>query len=281
MSPRCALAVLLLLCISASSSAVDLSDLLDLTHPFNNKSLCFPTLMAKGARFRSFPFDQGQLPSPKGPIFFDSRRFEDMEHCGTHVDAPSHFQLVPDSDAPTIDRVPLEALVGRAVVVDISRQAARTVNYQMRVDDIRRHEARHGRIPDRSIVLVFADWSKRYPNAERYFGTADGNDIESFAWPSLTDDAARFLVHQRRIMAIALDFPSVDQPRLGPPTTHIVLLGAGVPIVENACCFERIRARRPFFLAMPTKLEGGSGGPIRVAVADWRAEREPWTGYDY
>jgi hypothetical protein len=108
--------------------------------------------------------------------------------AATHLDAPLHFA----SDGLPTDRIPLENLVGDAVVINISKQAAADRNYRLTVDDVLSFEKQHGRIRPGAIVLLRTGWSRFWPDAEAYLGDDTPGDAGNLEFPSYGADAARF-----------------------------------------------------------------------------------------
>jgi len=162
-------------------------------------------------------------------------------HTGTHMDAPFHFY----SGADTIDRIPLERCVGPARIVDLRDLAAG--------NEIRRdHIERRLNAPLRAHAAVLhTGWSK-YWGAPGYFT----------GHPCLTADAAQFLV-DCGVQLVGVDMPSVDR---APYPAHKILLGAGVPIVENLTNLDAIGADLFQFVVLPLKLAGRDGSPVRAVA---------------
>ncbi len=184
------------------------------------------------------------------------------EHGGTHIDAPIHFA----QGRPTVDRIPLERLVGQAVIVDVTARADADAVYQVTVADIQQAEAQDGPIPSDAIVLLRTGFSRRWPEAAQYLGTAErGPDaVAKLRFPGLHPDAARWLVANRQIRAIGIDTASIDY---GPSTqyeSHRALFEREIPAFENLTSLERLPARGAVIVALPMKIGGGSGAPLRA-----------------
>lgn len=162
-------------------------------------------------------------------------RIDFSVHTGTHMDAPFHFF----PDAETIDRVPLERVIGMAQLIDLRAIAAEGV---IRPE----HLAALGEA--RAIVL-HTGWSKHW-GTPRYFS----------GHPSLSGDAAEFLV-TRGVQLVCVDMPSIDH---APYPAHKILLGAGVPIVENLTNLDSLGAATFQLIVLPLKLAGRDGSPVRA-----------------
>src|SRR5262245_14378191 len=91
-----------------------------------------------------------------GGYWYAASEFCAAEHGGTHMDAPIHFA----EGRWAADQVPLDRLIGPAVVVDIAAKAARDRDALLTRADLEAIEAREGRMPERAIVLVRTGWSR-------------------------------------------------------------------------------------------------------------------------
>jgi kynurenine formamidase len=231
--------------------------LVDLSHAYDEQAVFWPT--AEG--FRLEKVADGLTP---GGYYYAANNFSMAEHGGTHLDAPVHFA----EGRNTADRVPLEQLMGSGVVVDVSEKCARDADYQISVEDFAAWEREHGRLPDGSILLLRTGFGRRWPDRRSYMGT-DERGAEAVAklhFPGLHPDAARWLVAERRIKAVGLDTPSIDYGQSKLFETHRALFERDVPAFENLANFERLPARGFHVVALPMKIKGGSGGPLRAVA---------------
>ncbi|MFN2563618.1 MAG: cyclase family protein [Gemmatimonadaceae bacterium] len=263
MRPRARLFVWVLLLVvaagadvAAAQAAVDLTRfrLVDLTHAFGTRTLYWPTSPG-GFRLEQLAF--GQTP---GGYFYAAYSFSTPEHGGTHLDAPIHFA----ERGLTADRVPLEQLVAPAVVIDVSAKAAADPVYRLTRDDVTAFEQRHGRIARGTIVLLRTGWSSRWPDRQAYFGDATPADASRLRFPSFSAEAAEVLVRGRGVAALGVDVASIDY---GPSTdfaVHRIAAAANVPGLENLTRLEELPPTGALVIALPMKIEGGSGGPLRA-----------------
>lgn len=248
-----------------SRPAFDLAtaELVDLSHPFDASTIYWPT-DTKGFRLESLHFG----PTPGG-FFYAANSISTAEHGGTHLDAPIHFGEGRDS----VEKVPLGRLVAPAVVLDVSAKAAADPDYRLTVEDVAEFEAKHGRIAPGSIVLLRTGWSDRWPDRKRYLGDDTPGDASKLHFPAYGADAARLLVHDRLVAALGLDTASLDH---GPSTdfpVHRVAAAANVPGFENLTNLDRLPPAGAWLAALPMKIAGGSGGPLRaVALVPRRAD---------
>ncbi len=228
---------------------------LDLSHPYNDKTIFWPTA-------KTFTLEKVAEGETEAGYFYAANNFSAAEHGGTHLDAPVHFARGGD----TADEVPLRRLMGRAVVVDVSRPVRADRDHRISRADLAAHERRHGRIPDRAIVLLRTGFGRFWPDRERYLGTAELGEqaVPKLHFPGLHQDAARWLVRRRDIRAVGLDTASIDPGQSKLFESHRVLGAAGVPVFENVANLHRVPTEGAVVIALPMKIEGGSGGPLRI-----------------
>jgi kynurenine formamidase len=250
----------------SAQQPIDLSQvrLVDLTHAFGSRTLYWPTSPG-GFRLDQLAF--GQTP---GGYFYSAYAFSTPEHGGTHLDAPIHFA----AGGLTADRVPLEQLVAPAVVIDVSAKAAADPVYRLTREDVIAFERAHGRIARGTIVLLRTGWSARWPDRLAYFGDATPGDASRLRFPSYGAEAATLLVRERGVAALGVDVASIDY---GPSTdfaVHRIASAANVPGFENLTGLDDLPATGALVIALPMKIEGGSGGPLRaIALVPRRAGR--------
>lgn len=228
---------------------------IDLTHDFDEDAIYWPTA-------ERFALDTVSEGTTEGGYYYSAYRFSAAEHGGTHMDAPIHFH----EGGETVDEVPLERLMGPAVVVDVSAAAERDPDYRATVDDLRAWEEAHGRIPEGAIVLLRTGWGERWPAAGRYLGTARRGQeaVPELHFPGLHPDAARWLVEKRSVAAVGLDTPSIDHGQSEDFMAHRILYAAGVPGFENVARLGELPATGAYVVALPMKIAGGSGAPLRI-----------------
>src|SRR5688572_20172387 len=201
------------------ASAVDLTTarLVDLSHPFNRRTIYWPTAQ----RFRLIEVADGRT---EGGWHYSANNFRGAEHGGTHLDAPIHFSAGGD----TADEIPLRRVVGAAVVVDVREASAADRDHLIGVEDLEAFEAEHGRIARDTIVLLRTGWASRWPDARRYLGTAQRGAaaVPELHFPGLAEEAARWLVSERRIRAVGIDTASIDRGQSTAFEAHRVLAAA-------------------------------------------------------
>jgi kynurenine formamidase len=146
------------------------------------------------------------------------------------------------------------------VVLDIRSEAERNPDYQLSVKRVEEWERQHGKIPAGAIVVLKTGWSSRWPDVARY-RNQDVNGAMHF--PGFSVDAARLLL-ERKVSGLGCDTLSIDPGNSPDFPVHHLVLGAGVYQLENLADLSQVPESGAFLIAAPIKLEGGSGGAVRV-----------------
>lgn len=242
----------------ARAAGLDLAAcrMVDLTHPFDEHTLYWPTSPT------SFKLERLSFGSTPGGWFYAANALCAPEHGGTHLDAPIHF----GEGRHTVDQVPLDQLIAPAVVIDATARCAADRDYRLSRQDVLDFERRHGRIAAGTIVLLRTGWGRFWSDRKAYLGDDTPNDASKLSFPSFGEDAARLLVEERRIAALGVDVASIDYGRSKDFAVHRVAAAANVPGFENLAGLEALPPRGATLVALPMKIAGGSGGPLRAVA---------------
>jgi kynurenine formamidase len=156
--------------------------------------------------------------------------------------------------------------MGTAVLIDVTRQCAANPDYQILPADFQNWERRNGRIPSGAIILLRTGFGRYYPDRGKYLGTEErgAEAVAKLHFPGLHPDAARWLTTQRSIKAIGLDTASIDYGQSKLFESHRILFAQNVPAFENVANLDRLPLRGFHITALPMKIKGGSGGPLRI-----------------
>jgi kynurenine formamidase len=230
-------------------------ELVDLSHAYDAQAVFWPT----AEPFRLEKVADGITPAG---YYYASNNFFTSEHGGTHLDAPVHFAQGKQS----VDQVPLDRLVAPAIVIDVTDASTASADYQITSADFERWEQQNGAMPRDVIVLLRTGFSRRWPDAARYLGTAERGEqaVPKLHFPGLHPDAARWLVANRPIKAIGIDTASIDYGQSTLFESHRVLYEQNIPAFENLTSLERLPLKGATVIALPMKIEGGSGAPLRA-----------------
>jgi kynurenine formamidase len=229
--------------------------IVDLSHPFDTDTIYWPTE-------DGFKLDVAAAGMTDAGYYYSANRFTGAEHGGTHLDAPIHFA----EGRWTVDQIPLERLIGPAIKVDVSDQCDADRNYEVSVSDFKAWEVEHGIIEPGSIVLVYTGFARHWPNRALYLGTdvLGAEAVAELSFPGLHPDAAQWLIAERGIHAIGLDTASIDRGQSTLFESHRILFDANVPAFENLTQLAQLPPRGFDVFALPMKIGGGSGAPLRA-----------------
>ncbi|MFL5385877.1 MAG: cyclase family protein [Longimicrobiaceae bacterium] len=158
-------------------------------------------------------------------------------HTGTHVDGPLH---VLEDGAP-IGRLPLDAFIGPAHVVDAGAA---------------------GEIAEEWLAENLPGGCERLLLRTRAWRNAEFPEM----WPALAPAAARLLV-ARGVRLLGTDAPSPDPLESNDLPVHHVLLGAGIPIVENLL-LDDVAPGAYELIALPLRLAEADASPVRAVLLE-------------
>lgn len=212
--------------------------MIDLSYPLSSEMLVYPGNERPTFRWAARVNSEG----------YNLTHMSMIVHTGTHVDSPMHFI----DNVPAIDEVPLERLFG----------TAKMFRYP---EELHGQEITLDAVKDAGLDLGAGDIFVLATGIEAYAETAGYNAV----YPSPSEELLRWLI-DKRIAAYMTDATSIDQPGSTESPRHHLLLGAGVPIVENLRNLDQLPENRPFVIcALPLKLAGREGSPCRaVALPD-------------
>jgi kynurenine formamidase len=233
---------------------LDAYQLVDLSHTYDKDTLYWPTSPS------SFEKTELQFGEVEGGYFYSAFTVCTPEHGGTHLDAPIHFA----KDGDSTEEIPLQNLIAPAIVIDVSKQAADDRNYRLSVADVRKFEAQHGEISPGTIVLLRTGWSQYWPDAQGYLGDDQKGDASNLEFPGYGADAVRLLAEERNVAVLGVDSASIDYGPSQDFIAHRIAAAAGVVNLENLTNLEQLPVTGATILALPMKIGGGSGGPVRV-----------------
>ncbi len=228
----------------------------DLTYPFDSTTIYWPTA-------KPFRLEVVSAQRTAAGYYYAANNFAAAEHGGTHLDAPVHFA----EGKLSTDQIPVTRLTGAAVVIEVSRQAEADRDFRVAPSDLEAWERGHTPISEGTIVLIRTGWGSRWPDRARYLGTTKTGSaaVPELHFPGIHPDAARWLV-ARHVRAVGIDTPSIDYGQSTTFDTHQILFAADIPAFENVAHLSAVPATGAFVIALPMKIRGGSGGPLRIVA---------------
>ena len=228
---------------------------IDLSYAYSEETLYWPTE-------DGFQLEELAYGETEAGYFYSSYKISTAEHGGTHLDAPIHFSR----GGMFIEQIPLDRLIAPAVVVDVADRA--TLDYLIDVGDLEEWERTHGRIPDGAILLLRTGWGERWPDRIGYLGTerTGPEAVAELHFPGIHPEAARWITDQRNVAAVGIDTPSIDYGQSTGFEAHVIIYGSNIPGFENVANLQEIPEVGAFVVALPMKVAGGSGGPLRIVA---------------
>jgi kynurenine formamidase len=229
--------------------------IVDLSHSYDSATVYWPT--EDGFRLEK----EYEGMTDKG-YYYASNKFCTAEHGGTHIDAPVHFA----KGGRTVDQIPLEQLTGAGVIIDVQKQCEANRDYQITREDLQAWEKKNGAIASGAIVLLRTGYGRRWPDRQSYMGTDErgAGAVAKLHFPGLHPEAARWLTRSRQIKAVGLDTPSIDYGQSTLFESHRILFEKNIPAFENLANLDQLPLKDFLLIALPMKIKGGSGGPLRI-----------------
>ncbi|MEK0312779.1 cyclase family protein [Cohnella sp. 56] len=175
------------------------------------------------------------------------------EHCGTHVDAISHFMRPEHAGWQDMAGTPVTQFTGRALTLDFSHYKDTDVVTAEEIVTWER-ERRLSIMPG-DIVLFRFGW-------DRYWAPRSEDRTYTASWPGISGEAAAY-VRDRGGKAVGCDTLAIDSSYAADSPAHYELLGGGVNILENLTRLDRVLGES-LFVALPLKIKDGSGSPVRA-----------------
>lgn len=174
---------------------------------------------------------------------YNLTRLTMITHTGTHVDAPKHFL----DDVTCIDEVPLEKLFGKACIFKYNKKLN---GQEITLEEI----VSSGFELKEDYIFVLETGIEKYAEIRQY------NEI----FPVPSKEVVDWLI-SKKIKAYMTDATAVDPFGSQDSKNHHLLLGAGIPIVENLKDLNLVPEDKDFWIsALPLKLKGRDGAPCRA-----------------
>jgi kynurenine formamidase len=195
-------------------------------------------------------------------------------HLGTHIDALCHFSCggklhggdeaaAAQSYAGGLRRHSIDTIapiLRRGVLLDVAGAEPLPEDYTITPEDLAR--AARAEIRPGDIVLIRTGWSRYFEDARRFISEVRG--------PGPAIDGARWL-SERRVFAAGSDTVAFEKvPDADMPVHVHLLVESGIHIIEclNLDDLAAAGVTEFLFVALPLKIRGATGSPIRpVAIA--------------
>ncbi|XP_039253067.2 kynurenine formamidase-like [Styela clava] len=244
----------------------DSANAIDLTHEVNEDAAVWPTDLSLG--YKLIQHVKGIVSNGPFKFFLDSNSFSANTLTGTHVDAPSHF----NAERNQAQDIHLKEMIGPGVLIDMTKDGVPMPRESLITkEDIRAWERKNGRIREDTIVLFRTGYGDLYWNdRDGYYGTkvrgpAAALDLHV---PGLHFEAAKWLIKKRCIAAVGIDIFTIDRGQDLNFPTHRVFADANIAVYEDLANLDQLveHQKKFFVFAMPLKLKGAAGSPIRIVA---------------
>ena len=179
------------------------------------------------------------------------------DSLATRIEAPARFA----HGLWTVDQIPAERLRAPLVVLDVRLASNQNSGYQVSLDDVAQWEQLHGQVPQGSVVVARTGWEARHDSASEFH-----NDSRAPArlFPGYSEEAARFLVDGRNVIALGIDTPSVDNGSPGQLGVRDYTLAHSLYHLDNLANLDQVPAAGATVVVAPLKVAAGSAAPVRV-----------------
>jgi len=230
--------------------SIPATHLVDLTHPL---SPAFPYIPIQGLThgFRAKPI----ATIEKNGVY--AMEWQLIEHTGTHIDAPSHFNAAQ----PNLDVLPVENFIVPMAVIDVRAQVRGNHDYALSPNDVHAWERQHGRLPDNAFVVMRSGWDVYVGSSQQFLGT-DASGTMHF--PGFAAATCEFLLHERHVSGVGVDTISFDIGADSHFTAHKALFQRPKWAIENIARLDRIPPAGATALIGAIPVVAASGGPIRL-----------------
>ena len=168
----------------------------------------------------------------------------------------------------SVEEIPVDKGIGEVVLIDVSERALKDPDYQINVEDVTNWEQKYGQIPDDALVFFKTGYGQFWPDKEKYMGTAERGPeaVAKLHFPGIHPELATWFPKNRKIKAVGLDTPSIDYGQSTLFESHQFLYEHNILGFENLANLDLLPPKGAFVIALPMKIKGGSGGPLRAVA---------------
>jgi len=247
-----ALILSVLLSSLASAQSLNPSHMVDLTYAFNQETVYWPN-------GKNFQYKRTIWGPTEAGYWYAAGEFSCAEHGGTHLDSPIHFA----EGHWTVDQIPVQRLAGPLAVIDVSAAAGKDRDFRATPQDVLAWEKTHGKITPGMIVVFHTGWGRYWPDHKQYLGSDVPGDVDHLHFPGIAQETAQLLV-DRHVVGVGIYTASLDRGSEKNALAHRMVLKNNVYILENVANLEGVPAKGANLIALPMKIRGGSGAPVRI-----------------
>lgn len=236
-------------------------EIIDLTHTLETRTpvIQLPTEFRQSAPFK---IDEISRFDERGPLWYWNN-FSCGEHTGTHFDAPIHWITGKDYPDGATDTISVQKLMAPACVIDVSDRVRDNEDYLLTISDVEEWEAKHGRIPEGSWVLMRTGWSARQYTDAFLNHKADGGHS-----PGPDSQLPLWLANERNVMGWGTEPVGTDAGQAHalakPFPCHHDMHGTNKFGLSSLANLHLLPPTGSVLITPPLKIKQGSGSPCRV-----------------
>lgn len=232
----------------------------DLTAPLSEST---PTLVLPDpfANLIDFSIEEVSAYNEPGP-YWKHHNIHTGEHIGTHIDAPVHW--VSGKEGKDVSQIEPQRLIGPAVVLDFSAEAAADPDFLVDVEHLVSWQEQNGSFPSNAWLLFRTGW-EQYDQDEKAFLNLDDTGSHT---PGFTVECAKYIADELDISGIGVETVGIDAGNAGALDPafpmHYFLLGAdkyGITSLKN---LDKLPTTGSMLIVAPLPIIGGTGAPTRV-----------------
>ncbi|KAL3279207.1 hypothetical protein HHI36_016720 [Cryptolaemus montrouzieri] len=187
--------------------------------------------------------------------WYAMNEFQTGEHCGTHLDAPYHF----NKEGWKTNEISVEHLVANGMLVDFSNEVEKFgADYIVNATLLEQKLDALQPIPNNTVLLIKFGWSKYWPNRNKYAG------LNQLHFPGLDKSSSTIIVNKKQFVGVGVDTISVDVGTSREFWSHRVLNGHNIYVLENVKLMENLPDKGFRLIVAPMKLGEGTGAPVRI-----------------
>ncbi len=168
-------------------------EFVDLTHAFRSGI----------PKWKGYPDEKRKTIYEYRSDGFWAEQYTIVGQWGTHADPPAHFH----QGLRTLDKIPVKEMVAPLVLIDISEKAQKNADTVLSVDDVKKWETKHGKVPEGAFVVCKTGWSLKWPDLD-LMQNRDAKGIMHY--PGWSVEALKFLIQERYIIAIGHETTDTD-----------------------------------------------------------------------
>jgi kynurenine formamidase len=215
--------------------------IIDLSQPIHTNMPVFPMILKT---YLGIYMGHKETLRP-GNVSSQSNIIMMSDHAGTHIDSPAHF----NPEGTGIDQMPLESMVGNAVMLDFS---SKTPGESVTVDEVNEKLAKTAVDPGTLGFILFRTGAAEYYGSDEYWGRYLEIPVNLVEW-----------MLDKGILVFGVDASTVDHAK--DRATHMLMRKRECYHIENLTNFERLPTDRPFiFICAPLPLKNSSASPFRA-----------------